>query len=75
MTDSIRRELAQHEIEHLTDAELKDTIKAAIKEAVSGWLDEQFMRFGKWSLYSLAAVAIGAVVYAVLMALGFKRTP
>ena len=73
MTDPIKRQLAQHEIEHLTDDELKSVIKIAIKEAVLEWMDEQYKRFGKWSFYALAATAIGALTYMILMLLGFKR--
>ena len=49
------------------DMERRETDhKAVIKEAFKEWLDEKFTEFGKWTLKSLAAVVLGAIlVYAV----------
>jgi hypothetical protein len=50
-----------------------DTMKAAVKEALKEWLDEKFVAFGKWSLASLAALGLAALVYFILTANGWKH--
>ncbi len=42
----------------------KDEVKAALKEAIKEWLDQQFIRFGKWSLAALASMALTLLLYA-----------
>lgn len=37
--------------------------KQAIKEALEEWLDKQFTKFGRWSLRSIGAIALAALVY------------
>lgn len=56
----------------LADAD-PDVVKAAIKEAISEWLDEQFARFGKWSLASLAALGLAALIYFILTMNGWSK--
>lgn len=47
--------------------------KAAIKEALKEWLDEKFATFGKWSAAALAAAALTALVYFILILNGWHR--
>ena len=37
--------------------------KQAIKEALEEWLDKQFTKFGRWSLRSIGAIFLAALVY------------
>lgn len=53
----------------LRDAEAKRVIKEAIRE----WLDEQFAKFGRWSLYGLLAAATTVILYMTLIANGWHR--
>lgn len=53
----------------------KEELKAAIKEAANEWLDKKFMQFGRWSLMSIAAAAIVAVLYFVLVVNGWSHLP
>lgn len=48
-------------------------MKAAVKEALKEWLDAKFTTFGKWSLTSLAALALAALVYFILRANGWQH--
>ena len=56
-------------LHELSKNELKIVVKAAIKE----WLDEQTLKFGKWSLRWLALAALGALVYFILLAQGWSH--
>ena len=60
-TERILGELSRHE--------LKLIVKAAIKE----WLDEQTLKFGKWSIRWLGMAAMGAVLYFILLAQGWTH--
>lgn len=40
----------------------KNLFKDAVKEAVSEWLDRQFLLFGKWSAIGIAAAAFALFV-------------
>lgn len=50
-----------------------DQIKEAAKEAIKEFLDEKFAAFGKWSFYSLCALALSALVYFILTMSGWHR--
>lgn len=41
-------------------------MKAAIKAAIREWLDEQFARFGRWSMGAFMAALLAATVAFVL---------
>ena len=41
-------------------------LKIIFKEAIDDWVDRQFTTFGKWSFYSFAAAAIGALTYFII---------
>lgn len=51
----------------------KNELKEAVREGIESWLDKQFQTFGKWSLYTIASVVFGALVYFVLNAMGWHR--
>lgn len=53
----------------LSHEELKIVVKTAIKE----WLDEQALKFGKWTLRWLAMSALGGVVYFILVTKGWTH--
>lgn len=52
---------------------IDETTKAAVKEAIKEWLDEQFAKLGKWTLGSLAALGLAALVYLILWANGWRQ--
>lgn len=60
----------------MTDPKLPDQLflaeKAALKEALKEWMDEKFAIFGKWSLGSLAALALGVLIYLFLLTHGWR---
>jgi len=49
----------------------KDVMKEAVKEAIKEWLDEQFIRVGKWTMHGIAAMGFAALVYVWLMIHGY----
>lgn len=46
--------------------------KAAVKEAIKEWLDDQLATFGKWSAITLAGLALAALIYFILSMNGWK---
>ena len=50
----------------------KETQKAAIKEAISEWLDVQFAVVGRWTVNGIIAVALAGLLYAWLGTKGFR---
>lgn len=58
----------------MTPIDPKDpAIKAALKEALSEWLDDQFSQFGKWTLRSLLAVLFAAGVILFMYIQGYHK--
>lgn len=55
------------------EAMSKEDTKAAMKEALKEWMDEKFAVFGRWSFYSLSAMALTALVYFMLRMNGWKQ--
>lgn len=49
--------------------------KEAVREALKEWLDEKFVVVGKWTVNSVLAVALAAMVYFVLAYNGWKHSP
>jgi len=47
----------------MTSDEQKEIHKEAIKEAISEWLDKQFISLGKWTLKGIAAMGLAVLVY------------
>ena len=43
-----------------------DVARAAIKEAVSEWLDQKFAEVGKWTLRGIAAAIFGAAATTII---------
>lgn len=56
-------------LSELSRNELKIIVKAAIKE----WLDEQTLKFGRWSLRWIAMAALGALLWFILTAQGWSH--
>lgn len=46
--------------------------KEILKEALQEWMDGKFASFGRWSFYTLATLAFGAVIYFILITNGWK---
>ena len=57
----------------MADEEQRELIKSAAKDAIKEWLNEQFAKFGKWSMAALASAALAAVVYFILHMSGWQR--
>ncbi len=49
--------------------------KEAVREALKEWLDEKFTTLGKFSLTSIAAMALAGLVYFILAWNGWKHSP
>lgn len=47
----------------MTPEEQKEIYKEAIKEALSEWLDKQFILVGKWTIRGIAAAMLAMMVY------------
>ena len=50
-----------------------DLAKAALKEALKEWLDDQFALFGRWSAASILAIVFSWAVYVALHAAGWHK--
>jgi hypothetical protein len=50
----------------------REDIKDAMKEAIHEWLDEKFSQFGKWSLATISALTLAAILWFVLTTHGWK---
>jgi hypothetical protein len=50
-----------------------EAMKKAIKEGLKEWLDDKFMTFGKWSVTSLACLALVALVWVILRSQGWQE--
>jgi hypothetical protein len=51
----------------------KEDYKAAVKEGLKEWLNEQFAAFGKWSLHGLLAMALAGCVYLFMISNGWHK--
>lgn len=47
--------------------------KAAVKEALKEWLNDQFAAFGRWTFGSLIAAAFAGAVYLSLAGSGWRK--
>ena len=47
--------------------------KELVKEAVSEWLDKQFLTLGKWTFGGLASAAVAALGYLILTSQGWHK--
>jgi len=50
----------------------KDEQKAVVKEAIQEWLDQQFIKFGKYSMVGAFSMAFAMLLYLYLSAHGIK---
>lgn len=57
---------------HLRDED-KEVLKEAFKEVLHEWLDEKYAQFGKWSLHGFMAMALGGIVWLILVANGWHK--
>ena len=46
-------------------------MKKAAKEAIKEFLDERFAAFGRWSFYTIGALALVAILYMILISQGW----
>lgn len=51
----------------------RELMKEAVKEAIKEWLDEKFALVGKWTIHSIIAVVLAAMVYFVLIYSGWEH--
>ena len=58
-------------VEDLTREERKKIVKEAINE----WLDCQFAKFGRWTVYGIVSLLLGALVYLFFVTNGWVRMP
>ncbi len=56
--------------EVLDDPARRDDLKAAFKQALTEWLNEQWATFGKWTFRGLAAMAFTGILYLFAKAKG-----
>lgn len=47
----------------MSPEEQKEIQKQAIKEAISEWLDKQFIVLGKWTLKGISSMGLAVLVY------------
>lgn len=57
-------------LSELSKNELRLVVKSAIKE----WLDEQTLKFGRWTIRWLAMAGLGLFLYFILTAQGWQKT-
>lgn len=50
-----------------------DAVKAALKEGLREWLDEQFAELGKWTMRGLAAMLLAGLVWLFLISSGWHK--
>jgi hypothetical protein len=50
----------------------KDELQKAVQAGIDGFLDKQFSRFGRWSFYSLMAIAFAYIIHLVFYLNGWK---
>lgn len=55
--------------------QLREDMREAAKEAIREWLDDQFTKFGKWTLAAFAALVMAALGYIVLASHGWRPPP
>jgi len=53
----------------MPDRDEKEVLKIALKE----WLDDKILEFGKFSLKTIAVLALGALVYFILVFNGWHK--
>lgn len=56
----------------LKDEAQREEFKKALGEAIDAWLDKQFARFGKYSIYAMGAALFAWIAYLYLLSHGWK---
>lgn len=51
----------------------KDEAKAAMKEAIKEWMDDQLITLGKWTIGAFLVGLVGALTYMILIANGWQH--
>lgn len=51
----------------------KDTQKAALKEGIKEWMDEQFTMVGKFTIGALLVAAFGGLVWLAMIGAGWHK--
>lgn len=54
------------------DEKQAELFKAALEKAIDAWLDKQFVKFGKWTFWGIAAALFAWVCSLYLNTHGFK---
>lgn len=65
-------EFIRQSTESNTKREMHEEMKAVFREAISDFLRDIFADFGKWSVYGIAAAALGALCYFILHMAGWR---
>lgn len=63
----------QSEVEKVLSQFSKNELKRIMREALREWLDEQTMKFGRWTLRWIVLASIGMILYFVLIAQGWTH--
>lgn len=59
-------------LEKVSEEELKAITKQAIKEASQEWMEAKLAQFGRWSLITLGALLVAAILYASAWISGWR---
>ena len=59
----------------LTEEERKKFIKEAMKEAFKEYVNEKAQQFGRWSIRTLAFMALAALIFFILNVNGWQHIP
>ena len=49
----------------------KSEAKEAVKEAITEWMNEKFLTFGKWSMMGIFSMAFAVIVYVFMFTTGW----
>ena len=50
-----------------------DAQKEVVKEAIREWLDEQFIKVGKWTIGGICSAGLAALTYWILTSQGWHK--
>lgn len=57
------------------ESPITEAMKAAVKEAITEWLDAKFQAVGKFTVNGVLAAGLAALVYFILIYSGWKQEP
>lgn len=52
-----------------------ESVKDALKEGLTEWLDDKFAELGKWTLRGILAAALAGLVWLTLVSNGWAHRP